>query len=239
MQENLQKLLHLQELDKKGFETKNRLTQLPSEIKLLESRLTEANKAFDEAKKAFQILEVRRKELAVTIRESEERQIKLKTQETQVKKTEELHAIAHAVEAERSKMATAEDEELELLLKIDTEKKILETLEANHKAQALDITNQINTLKTQESTTQSSLIQLENDFKAYEPQIDSKTLQLYKRILNIRKKPPCVVPLDTEEHRCLGCHLKVSNDVYIALMKKEELVQCGQCNRILYIPSEQ
>jgi hypothetical protein len=43
---------------------------------------------------------------------------------------------------------------------------------------------------------------------------------------------PVVVPL--HEHKCGGCHLKVSSGIEAEARKRTEIVACDNCSRIIY-----
>ncbi len=49
------------------------------------------------------------------------------------------------------------------------------------------------------------------------------------------KRAPFVVPID--DHRCGGCHLRVSNDVAEAARHGGKPVQCDSCGRLIYWPA--
>nr|WP_234043840.1 C4-type zinc ribbon domain-containing protein [Cerasicoccus arenae] len=54
----------------------------------------------------------------------------------------------------------------------------------------------------------------------------------YDRVKRRRARPPHVSAI--EEHKCGGCHLKVSSEVESATRHKDGPVHCDSCGRVVY-----
>ena len=60
--------------------------------------------------------------------------------------------------------------------------------------------------------------------------LDKRLLARYDRIR--RRFPNAVVPVD--RGTCMGCHVNVPPQVYINLLKGDEVLNCPNCQRIMY-----
>jgi predicted nucleic acid-binding Zn-ribbon protein len=68
------------------------------------------------------------------------------------------------------------------------------------------------------------------DAKAKVPQ---DAVDLFVYVKSRVKHPPFIVPM--EEMRCMGCHLKVSSDVWNLAKVAGNLTRCDGCGRIVYL----
>jgi len=231
----IEKLLKIQELDKRLMEATHRLHEIPKEINAIEQNARDLEAKVAQERKNLQDLEVKRRDLDQVLKSTEDLIVKHKSQQLQVKKTEEFEALNNEIEKAQATIGDQEDEEMALLLKIDEENEALQLHEVELREMSSELKSQIETLRDQEKSLKESLTELENNLSQAEGEIDAPTLSLYKRVRQTRKKPPFIVPLDLEERRCQGCYLKVSNDIYSSMVKGAQLQQCDQCTRILFL----
>ena len=55
-------------------------------------------------------------------------------------------------------------------------------------------------------------------------------LELFQRVARLRG----IAVSEARDGMCQVCHLKLRPQMYVDLKRNEEIVQCPQCNRILY-----
>jgi len=65
-------------------------------------------------------------------------------------------------------------------------------------------------------------------------QMDNKIFSFYQRIRRWAKNT-AVVPV--KDQACYGCFMKLSNQVYLEIIKGEEIVTCPNCGRLVYLES--
>lgn len=235
MYPRIQKLLNLQEADTAAQAMEHRIKNFPEEIKSLENKITSEKQAIEAAKKTLQTLEVRRKELDVQVQVTEEKVIKYKTQQISVKKTEEYQALNQEIQHAQDQIKTFEDEELQLLLDIDTVKEKYNRDEAAHKTnidkyqiEIAQFKKDLNEAKQQAQTLRKKF---EEFFSSTEPELQSA----YNSVKSSVKRIPYIVPI--KNHHCQGCFLKVANEAESGTLDPNATPRCGNCSRILYIES--
>lgn len=232
----IQKLLIVQEADMAAHIMESRVKMLPEEIKILEEKIVAEKQAIESAKKTFQALEVRRKEIDVQVQSTEDDLIKYKTQQISVKKTDAYEALNQEIQHAQEKIHALEDEELQLLLDIDTVKEKFERDEKNHKASIEKYQQEIAKIKNEleEAKKQSDDLRKKFDdaFSALAPELQSTYLSVKSSV----KRAPYIVML--KNHHCQGCFLKVANEAESGTLDANATPRCGNCSRILYLEAK-
>ncbi len=234
MDPEIEKLLILQDRDSKRWQTEHQLALLPRERQNLEAKIAGEKSDLQSAREAFKAREVRRRELEKEIQEAEEKVLKYKTQQMQVKKNEEYQALNHEIETTQTRIGELEEEEIRVLLDIDESQ---EKLTATEKSSAERITlleKELSALKAREETFKTDLVALKAAVAEAETEVSHEFLASYKRAHGRKINPPWVVPL--EDHKCQGCHLKVSGEVVSDTRKRVGPVHCDSCGRVVYWP---
>jgi predicted nucleic acid-binding Zn-ribbon protein len=86
------------------------------------------------------------------------------------------------------------------------------------------------TLRPRKSEIEIALAELQVERSRLAEQIDSETFNIYERIRLTRGQAVVKV----ERGRCLGCHITVPTSQW-QKAKAGDLIQCNNCNRILYL----
>lgn len=235
MEEKLKNLLNLQAKDLEKRQIEISLAQLPEEVRQVELKI---NTIREEDKKrigALQQMEVDRKRVNNELKAEEEKIVKYKTQQIDVKKNEEYEALTAQIQLSTERVGALEDEELNLLMAIDEQKKKTNEESERAKAAIQDLEKKINSLKAHGKELEGKLLQLKQEYEAARAQLPAMLLSKYDQVVRQVKKGPFVVAL--EGQRCMGCHLTVSNEVVSAVKKWTDgtVPQCDSCSRILYL----
>lgn len=235
MYPRIQKLLTLQEADIAAHSMEQRVKNFPEEIKMLEEKVVGEKQAIEAAKKTLQTLEVRRKEIDVQVQTEEDKLIKYKTQQISVKKTDEYNALNDEIQHTQDRILAFEDEELQLLLDIDTVKEKYNRDEAAHKTNIdkyqIEIAQFKKGLDEAKQQAQTLRKKFEEIFSSTEPELQSA----YNSVKSSVKRIPYIVPI--KNHHCQGCFLKVANEAESGTLDPNATPRCGNCSRILYIES--
>lgn len=227
----IEKLLALQEHDTHKLQIEQQLQSIPRERDKLKKRIEEEQASFAEKKKEHQQLEIKRSEMRTERRSVEDKVVKYKTQQMQVKKNDEYQALNHEIESLTAKAAEIEEQELELLFKIDEAAEILKGLEKESAERVALFQKELETLSEKEATLKASVDEVSAAVENARTQVDAKYLAAYDSVKSRYKKPPFVVPI--VDGKING--LKVSNDVYGKARKGEEPVHCDNTGRIAYV----
>jgi hypothetical protein len=227
-----EKLLKLQECDAKCDRIKDQLRRIPIEVKDFENRIGAEDAAMVAAHNAVKLLEVRRRDLETEVGVAEEQANRYKNQQLLVKKNEEYRALTHEISTIADHIGELEDAELELMLEIDQCRENAETADSRHRTDIEDFRRHIELRKAHHLEFESQLADAESDVQEAALEVEEKTRKLYTYVKTVAKRAPYVVAI--EDHKCTGCHLRVSTDVEVSAKTIGELARCTHCGRIVY-----
>ena len=226
----IEKLLVLQDRDRKIRTLKNELKVAPLERVESEERLATATKQLDAVKLKAKEIEVERKKLEIEAQSKRDSIAKFQTQKFQTRKNEEFQAFNNEITRYEGEIRTVEDRELEFMDDAEKMKATVAATEQQTKAtkaqverQLADITAKINAVATQ-------LTELETERATLAVGLDEDLLDTFDRLF--AGKGEAVVPLEHET--CMGCHMKVTTQTVVKVKGQREIVHCEQCGRILY-----
>ena len=227
---DIERLLLLQDRDKKARQFRTELKNIPLERKALEEKLNSARNQASETKAKLRAAEVEQARLENDIRSRREQIAKYETQKMQTRKNEEFTALNHSIEHVKKEIAGIEDRQLELMEALEGLKPETEAAEKAAVAAAALVQRQLTDLEAKEGNLKVQLAELEASRPQYTSGIDEDLLDDYNRLF--ASKTVAVVELHNEV--CAGCHMKVTASTVAATKASKSIVQCEQCNRILY-----
>lgn len=208
------------------------LLRVPQERARLEQAIVDEEARIQEAAQALKRKEVERNELDHSVKAKEAEITRYKNQQLIVKKNEEYKALTLQIEQCEADIARLEEAEINLMLEIDEvgaafqlEKAALEARIASHRSEIARLAELEQNLKNAIDAARDALAQArsaaEGDF-----------LEHYDRVRKLVKRAPFVVEI--EEHKCGGCHLRVSNEISRSAMDAGSPHFCDQCGRMVY-----
>ena len=216
----IEKLLVLQDRDRKILQRTDELAHIDPERKDLQGRATGTQAKLEAAKLRVKHLESERKKIELDVEAKKQQIDKYATQQLQTKKNEEYRALQNEIENCKKIIVGLEDQELELIAaqRIAADAKKL----ADGKLIELD---------TREKNLRAELTQLESNRAELAGAVDESARDKYERLL--RNKGGNVV-VGISHHSCGGCHMKLSRGTVVACQAEQEIVTCTSCGRILY-----
>jgi hypothetical protein len=228
----LQRLLVLQDRDSRCDSIKRQIADIPREVEKEKAAIERQREALEAEEQAFKQMEVQRHDLEGQVEAAEEQILKYKTQQMQVKKNEEYTALENEIHNLQQKISGIEDEELNLLDKIDEARAALEILRTRTAEESAVLEAHVERLHRNLEAFNADLGAAEQAVVDCSVGIEADKLQQYHYVKSQIRRPPVVVPM--EDGRCRGCHLKVSGEVETMARRGTELVRCDSCGRILY-----
>ena len=234
LNKDFKNLLIHQERDQVLRRVSGQLELVPKGIQAQEAEIKAEEDELGESKLKLQELEVKRNDLDTLVGSAQDQIAKYKTQQLQVKKNEEFQALTHEIEALEKKISDWEEEEIGLLLDIDFETDVFFKRESVFDDSVSKIRNQIKALEDRHIELQDELAEAQEALGLSKAEVKSSLLDSYDR-LSTRIKMPVVVAV--EDQKCLGCHLRISNETLECARKGEELTTCDNCGRIVYLAS--
>jgi len=227
--------LKLQEVDVARMHLETQLKQAPIEVASLARTAAEEKAAIEAKRKGVQDLEVQRKDIDNRLKLAEAQVNKFKNQQLEVKKNDEYQALTHQIATCEAGISDIETEELQQMIKIDEANAVLRLAETEYKRRMADLDGQMAHLKQKEAQCQANLQAQIGNVEAAAAPVPPVWRKGYDTAKSRAKRAPFVVPID--DHRCGGCHLRVSNDVSEAARHGGKPVQCDSCGRLIYWPA--
>jgi len=231
MLETIEKLLVLQDRDRKIHRVQQELAQIAPERETLRNRASSTQTQLDAAKNRVKQIESERKRLELEV-ESKKTQIeKYANQQLQTRKNEEYRALAHEIETCKADIMKIEDSEIVLMEQTEVAQKevIRATLAANEAKKLAETL--IGELGQREENFKKEYATLEQDRAALASAVDESARNRYDRLLK-SKGDNAVVGI--EHGVCGGCHMKLQQQLIVTCQSQKEIVTCSTCGRILY-----
>jgi len=226
----IEKLLVLQDRDRKIRTVKQELKLAPLERKELDEKLADAVKKLEAVKLKGKETEVERKKLEVEAQAKRDSIAKFQTQKFQTRKNEEFQALNNEIKRYEGEIQSIEDRELELM---DTaEKTRIKIAETDKETQAVkaQVERQIADIAAKVEALGGKLKELETERAGFAGAMDEDLLDTFNRLF--ANKNEAVVAL--EHGVCMGCHMTVTTQTVVRVKGNREIVHCEQCGRILY-----
>src|SRR3954469_2660776 len=204
---SLEKLLVLQERDRKRLAFEQQLSSVPRERAVIEAKIASEKAAIEAAKAEWHGLESKKKQLEMEIGSAEEKIGKYKTQQSQVRKNDEYQALTHEIETTQATVGKLEEQEIGIMFSIDEAKKRFAAAEAELKQNIKGHEAKIAALKDREAHLQTDVKESQQEVAAAREVVPVPQLKVYDRVA-IKPGHPVCVPVTGA--RCGGCHFKVS-----------------------------
>ncbi len=235
MQQIIDKLLILQDRDRRIMHLRDQMARIEPERQSFQGRAAATQAGLEAVKTKAKQVESDRKKLELEA-ESKKSQIeRYALQQFQTKKNEEYRALAHEIDTCKAGIAGLEDRQLELMEQAEG----LQRESATAARQAEDTRKlaegQLRELATREHSLREDLTGLESNRNQLMADIDERALRHYERLL--RNKGDNVV-VGIEHGVCGGCHMRFPVQLLVSCQAAKELVTCPNCGRILYYKPE-
>jgi predicted nucleic acid-binding Zn-ribbon protein len=226
----IERLLILQDRDKKARALRNELKTVPLERKSLEEKLAAAKLLSQETHQRQRAAEVEQARLENEIRSRKEQIAKYETQKMQTRKNEEYQALNHSIAHVRGEISGIEDRQLQLMEALDQLKPQVAEADRAAAAAADVVQRQLADLEKKSQQLTAHIADLDAGRETLTAGLDEDLLDDYKRLFATKNE--AVVGLRNEV--CSGCHMKVTIATVTAVKSRKSVVHCEQCNRILY-----
>jgi len=231
MQQIIEKLLILQDRDRRILQLREQLARVQPERQAFQDRAATTQAGLDTVKTKAKQVESSRKDLELEV-ESKKKQIeRYALQQFQTKKNEEYRALAHEIDTCKADIAKLEDAQLELMEQAETLQRaaVAASREADEARKSAE--GQLRELNAREQSLRDELTALESNRNELTADIDERPLSRYERLL--RNKGDSMV-VGIEHGVCGGCHMRFPVQLLVSCQAAKDLVTCPNCGRILY-----
>jgi predicted nucleic acid-binding Zn-ribbon protein len=231
MREIIEKLLILQDRDRRIQRVKGELGHIGPERQMLHAKADHAQAALEKAKHQLKQIEVRRKELELEVEGKKGLIVKYANQQFQTRKNEEYRALAHEIETCKQAIFQTEDQEIVLMEEEETVRKDIARANQVLMETRKLVEDQVAQLGGREQHLQRELEQLLANRDELAGALDDAARGRYERLL--RSKGENVI-VGIQHGVCGGCHMRVPPQLLVSCQAARELVTCSNCGRILY-----
>src|ERR1700744_4640350 len=230
MQEIIEKLLILQDRDRKIHRLTQELAHISPERQTLQAKAVATQTQMDAAKTRVKQLESERKQLDLEIEAKKTQIEKYANQQLQTRKNEEYRALAHEIEMAKDAIFKIEDREIAIMEKSETAQKDVARATTEAGAAKKLVEDQIGLLDQRETNLKKEFAELTTGRVQLAEAVDESTRNRYDRLT--KSKENAVVGI--EHSSCGGCPMKLPAQVVTTCRAQSEIVPCPNCGRILY-----
>ena len=231
MHEMIEKLLILQDRDRRIRQEQGELARVEPERQTLTVKATTAQAELENAKLQIRQIESARKDLELEVEGKKQMIVRYSNQQFQTRKNEEYRALAHEIDTCKAAIFEIENREIEMMEQAEAaQKEVLRATQAAKDARSL-MDEQVAQLGGREENLKKELAQLEANREELASAVDETARSRYERLM--RSKGENVV-VGVEHGVCGGCHMKLPPQLLVTCQGEKELVGCSNCGRILY-----
>ena len=231
MLDAIEKLLILQDRDRKLIRLREEVAHIPVERQQLQAKAAASQAALDATKHKIKQIETDRKKLELDADAKKQLIEKYSLQQFQTKKNEEYKALAHEIDMCKEVIFKLEDQQLELMEQAEATQKQLNSATQTTSEAKKTIDARLSDIAAREANLKKELAELEVNREELASAVDESTRSRYERLM--RNKGQSVV-VGIQHGVCGGCHMQLSRSTVVTCQAEQEIVTCTNCGRILY-----
>jgi len=228
----IEQLLEIQEHDLRIQRIESELKDIPERKTRELERLNDHTAALKAAEDALQARMAELKQHELDVQSKKDKIAKLRTQQMDLKTNKEFKTMSSEIEAIEKAIRRDEDGELVIMETIENARADVaerrQALEAEKAVVQEDVTvldERIATLETERKAEKAARLQAQQG-------LDPEWLRRYDAVLKSKRSGAVLVP--AEGGICGGCHMALPPYQQHAARKRQEMVVCGYCGRMLY-----
>jgi predicted nucleic acid-binding Zn-ribbon protein len=226
----IERLLILQDRDRRTRTLKTELKTIPADRTALETKLAALKGQANDARQKQRAAEVEQARLDTEIRSKREQIAKYETQKLQTRKNEEYQALNHGIDHVKREISSIEDRQIELMETLEALKPAVAQSDKAAAEAEVQVKKQITDLESKSTNLLFQIAELDSARPTYTDGLDEDLLSTYGNLF--LTKGEAVVALRNEV--CSGCHMKVTVSTSARVKAQKSIVHCEQCNRILF-----
>lgn len=227
----LEKLLVLQDRDRKLRQLLQETRDIPARKLLIESRLKANREAFEQAQENLKNNAAATKSVELEIESVKDTVKKYKHQQGQIKNNDQYRALEREIREQLGRVRELEEREIALMEQLEGLKAVVAEREAALKQDQASVDVDTKALDERLANIQSEVDEARKNRDGLTEGIDAGWLSRYTRIFN-NKGDYALVPV--ENGTCGGCHMKVPPQLVQDAKRGDTMVSCSYCGRLLY-----
>lgn len=231
MATTIDKLLVLQDRDRKIKQLTKESDDIPARRKLTESRLKEHREALVAAQEGVKKNAAAIKAVELDIETLRQRIYKLREQQTQIKSNEEYRAIEREVAGVEKQIRELEDREIVLMEETEGLRANVALMEQRLNVEDKGVQADNGVLEERLKNIRAEIASLREERARLVADIDPDWLSRYERTFR-HTGDFALVPIEASS--CGGCHMKLQPQAIQDVKKNLNMICCSFCGRILY-----
>jgi predicted nucleic acid-binding Zn-ribbon protein len=231
MLETIEKLLVLQDRDRKIHRVQAELAHISPERDGLRAKAAATQTQLDVAKNRVKQIESERKRLEIDVESKKEQISKYANQQLQTRKNEEYRALAQEIEHCKAEITKIEDHEIELMEQAESAQKEVLRAMADASAAKKLVESEVTQLDQREGNLKNELTEFQKGREDLATAVDEMSRSRYDRLM--KSKGDNVI-VGINHGVCGGCHMKLTAQILVNCKSQKEIVPCANCGRILY-----
>jgi predicted nucleic acid-binding Zn-ribbon protein len=231
MLEAIEKLLILQDRDRKLVTLSEELAHIPVEREQLTAKAAQAQTHLDAAKLQVRQLESDRKKLELDVEAQKQLIAKYSLQQFQTKKNEEYRALSHEIETCNANIRQLDDQQLELMEQADAAQREVAELTQTTAQMKRTLDGRLAELAVREKNLQTEFNEVQLNRGEIAVAVDESARTRYERLFKHKGQN---VVVGIQRGVCGGRHMQLSRQIVVTCQSEQSIVTCPNCGRILY-----
>ncbi len=236
MKDLLKLLVDLQQRDSLILEKRRFIDKVPLRIFEVDEPLKKAKLELENIKKKQEAASRKKRDKESELSETQEKIRKMKARISDLKTNKEYQAYQKEIEGCEKGISAIEDVLLQLMEEIDAVSKEQKEKEAAVNAEIQKIDAFKAGLDAEVAKNERELALLKQERAGMVVRIDPEVYKTYMTILLDSGDGVAVTTARNE--LCSGCDMNIPPQLYVEIRKNQEMLQCPQCRRILYVSEE-
>jgi predicted nucleic acid-binding Zn-ribbon protein len=235
METVLDLLIEIQLADDETKNIQSLIQSIPAKVERLEREIGQAAESLHDRQNRVQEIRKDYKMKEGDIAENDSKITKLNAQTFAVKTNEEYRAIINEIEFLKADNKKIEDTMINLLEEEETLKATIGKVEAETAGYISVREEKLRALNTEKEELSKKLDSARTHFDNTFARLPDEIKDLYTKIKKVRGNAVCLI----ENQTCTGCSSILTPQVLNELKKRNEIITCDNCGRILiYVEPE-
>jgi predicted nucleic acid-binding Zn-ribbon protein len=231
LRKQLELLWELQQIDLALRDITEDRERYPREMKRLDEKCRIEKERIQKEREKIEVLEKERRQKEHHLTTEQDKIKRTESRMFEVKTNKEYQAVLTEIEGIKERNNREEEEILRLLDEIDEAKKNLTRWEKEATAVLEKIEAERKIIQGKMSHDDAGWKKQTERREALAKQIEARLSKLYN---TLKEKRRGVGVVNVKNETCQGCFLNIMPQMYNEVQKNNALIQCPNCNRILY-----